>query len=241
MSASQQQQQAKRKKNTIFTRRIVYGNMAQWLGEDVAVEGVKTHKWTCFLRPYDPAQDDFSYIKKTQIILHPTFSNHTRNFTKLPMEVSESGWGEFEITIRMLFVDDSTHDISFLLKLYPADGTRPRELCMFEYVDELVFLEPTEHLHQVLQQQQQQQPNTITTNTTSNKKKVDHFTQALLEKGISLDSKANEQLLMLQNALATVQSEVGKIEERLKRIEKDTEDTKKETEQLTKSKQPTMT
>lgn len=220
MSSSAQ----KRRKNVIFTRRIIYGNMAQWLGEELAVEGVKTHKWTCFIRPYNPFEDDFSYIKKVQVILHPTFANHTRTFTKLPIEVSESGWGEFDITIRLFFVDDTSHDITFLLRLFPADFTRTRELCLFEYVDELVFFEPTEIMYQALVAQEKSKP----------QPRADAVTLAMEKMGLDLNVKAANQLQQLQYAIGAIQNEVTKYEERLKRIEKETEETKKETEQLTR-------
>ena len=71
-----------------------------------------------------------------------------------PFEVTEQGWGEFEIHLQIYFHDasDKPVEITHMLKLYPdsdshqalsANATRP---VVSERYDELVFNDPSEGL-----------------------------------------------------------------------------------------------
>ena len=70
-----------------------------------------------------------------------------------PFEVTEQGWGEFEIQVQIFFHDsrDKPVDITHMLKLYPDEGSsalsanvsRP---VVSERYDELVFNDPSEGL-----------------------------------------------------------------------------------------------
>lgn len=44
-----------------------------------------------------------AYVKKVQFKLHESYTNQTRIVTKPPYEVTETGWGEFEIIIKIFF------------------------------------------------------------------------------------------------------------------------------------------
>ena len=39
--------------------------------------------------------------------LHPSFTVPTRPLEQQPFEVTESGWGEFEVVVRLVFSDDA--------------------------------------------------------------------------------------------------------------------------------------
>merc|ERR1711991_114112 len=68
---------------------------------------------------------DISYfISKVEFILHPTFLNHVRVVTKPPYEVVETGWGEFEIKIRVHFIDPKEKPVELFhhLTLFPPNG-----------------------------------------------------------------------------------------------------------------------
>ena len=66
---------------------------------------------------------------------------------KSPFEVQEQGWGEFEITIKIHFVDSSEKPVEVLhfLKLFNEDktGQPPRKPIISEEYDEIVFSDPT--------------------------------------------------------------------------------------------------
>mmetsp|Transcript_5862 Transcript_5862/g.20437 ORF Transcript_5862/g.20437 Transcript_5862/m.20437 type:complete len:121 (-) Transcript_5862:2958-3320(-) len=81
-----------------------YGTVAWWLGKKAA--DYHSHKWTVYVRGAD--NEDLSiYIDKVVFSLHPSFHNHVREVTQVPFELSETGWGEFEITITIHWRSDS--------------------------------------------------------------------------------------------------------------------------------------
>jgi hypothetical protein len=52
--------------------------------------------------------EDLSYfIRKVVFQLHPSFTNPVRVVDHPPFEVTETGWGEFEVAIRIYFQDQS--------------------------------------------------------------------------------------------------------------------------------------
>jgi len=59
-----------------------------------------------------------------------------------PFEVSETGWGEFEILIKIFFQDPSEKHVSFFhqLQLYPKDDTslQGKKPVLSDHYDELV-------------------------------------------------------------------------------------------------------
>lgn len=72
-----------------------------------------THKWTTYVR--SATNEDLSVlIKKVVFQLHPSFEKPTRTADVAPFELSESGWGEFEIGITIYF--------------HPDVGEKPMEL-----------------------------------------------------------------------------------------------------------------
>ncbi|KAJ1692848.1 hypothetical protein LUZ63_009546 [Rhynchospora breviuscula] len=127
---------------------IVHGTMAFSLGKK-ATE-YNSHKWTVYVR--GATNEDLSVILKRVVFqLHPSFNNPTRVVESPPFELSESGWGEFEIAISLFFhsdVCDKRLDLYHQLKLYPEDdsgGTQStKKPVVVEAYDEIVFLEPTE-------------------------------------------------------------------------------------------------
>ena len=64
-----------------------------------------SHKWTVYVRSAN--NEDLSVIVKRVVFqLHPSFQNPTRVVEQQPFELSESGWGEFEIAITLYFHSD---------------------------------------------------------------------------------------------------------------------------------------
>ncbi|WVO21196.1 uncharacterized protein IAS62_002503 [Cryptococcus decagattii] len=111
-------------------RPIIYGSHARLLTEaerQLAPAG-HTHQWTVFLNSaaspplkqgeppdyedidYLPGgADDLSYfIRKVTFKLHETYATPNRVIEKPPYRVSETGWGEFTVQIRIQFIPESS-------------------------------------------------------------------------------------------------------------------------------------
>ncbi|XP_078448359.1 transcription initiation factor TFIID subunit 14b-like isoform X3 [Wolffia australiana] len=126
---------------------IVYGTMSFWLGKK-ATE-YNSHKWTVYVR--GATNEDLSLVIKRAVFqLHPSFDNPKRVVESAPFEVSESGWGEFEIAISLFFhndVCDRQLDLYHQLKLYPEEESGPQSTkkpVVVETYDEIVFSDPLE-------------------------------------------------------------------------------------------------
>lgn len=65
----------------------------------------QSHRWSVYVR--GATNEDLSgVIKKVVFQLHPSFNNPVRVVESPPFELSECGWGEFEIAISLHFHDD---------------------------------------------------------------------------------------------------------------------------------------
>ncbi|TFK25976.1 yeats family protein [Coprinopsis marcescibilis] len=162
---------------TIF-RPIIYGNVAVALTDaerEVLSSKDHTHKWTVAVRSAankpDSDQvggaDDLSYfIKRVTFKLHDTYPNPTRNIDKPPFELTETGWGEFEIQIRITFVPEAGEKPILLahhLKLHPWTATGESEIPPLDVAikhgpvnswqyDEIVFNDPSANFLTLLTQ-----------------------------------------------------------------------------------------
>lgn len=82
---------------------IVYGNIARYFGKKREEDG-HTHQWTVYVKPYHN-EDMSTYVKKVHFKLHESYAEPNRIVVKPPYEVTETGWGEFEIVIKIYFHD----------------------------------------------------------------------------------------------------------------------------------------
>ncbi|CAD6337822.1 unnamed protein product [Miscanthus lutarioriparius] len=144
----------KRLKDVEISFPIVYGTISFWLGKKASE--YNSHKWTVYVRSAN--NEDLSVIVKRVVFqLHPSFQNPTRVVEQPPFELSESGWGEFEIAITLYFhsdVCDKRLDLFHQLKLYPEEEAGPQSTkkpVVVETYDEIVFPEPTEAFFQRVQ------------------------------------------------------------------------------------------
>ncbi|KAK2978307.1 hypothetical protein RJ640_017158 [Escallonia rubra] len=126
---------------------IVYGNIAFWLGKKASE--YQSHKWTVYVR--GATNEDLSAVVKRAVFqLHSSFNNPTRVLEAPPFELSEAGWGEFEIAITLHFhsdVSDKPLHLYHHLKLYPEEEAGPmstKKPVVVESYDEIVFTEPSE-------------------------------------------------------------------------------------------------
>lgn len=63
------------------------------------------------MKPYNN-EDMSSYVKKVHFKLHESYNNPNRIVTKPPYELTETGWGEFEIVIKIYFHDPNERPVS---------------------------------------------------------------------------------------------------------------------------------
>eukprot|EP00037_Helgoeca_nana_P007290 m.66573 g.66573 ORF g.66573 m.66573 type:complete len:214 (+) comp18097_c0_seq1:214-855(+) len=106
-----------------------------------------THKWKVYI--LCPCEKDMTkVIRKVVFKLHESFDTPSRTCAAPPYEVDELGWGEFEVNIKVYFVDQKEKPVSFyhLLKLYPVEGqlgagaTTEKDGALYsEFYNEIVF------------------------------------------------------------------------------------------------------
>ncbi|KAI5684090.1 hypothetical protein M9H77_05318 [Catharanthus roseus] len=144
--SSEKQSANRRLKDVEICAPIVYGTIAFWLGKK-ATE-TQSHKWTVYVR--GATNEDLGVIIKRAVFqLHPSFDNPVRVVESPPFEVSECGWGEFEIGISLFFHNDVSEkqlDLYHHLKLYSSGDTGPQSMkkpVVMETYDEIVFPEPS--------------------------------------------------------------------------------------------------
>lgn len=141
-----------RRKGIVLSKGIVYGNFARYFGKKREDDG-HTHAWTVYLRPYK-SEDLAVFIKKVQFKLHESYPNPVRVITKPPYELSETGWGEFEVVIKIFFVDPAEKPVSIfhLLRLFQTDPAivAGKRNVVSEHYDELVFTDPTNTMFYLL-------------------------------------------------------------------------------------------
>jgi len=117
-----------------------------------------THRWTVYVRGVDGA--DITYwLKKVQFKLHETYSQtlHTKEAPEA-FEVTETGWGEFEVGIKLAFVPESGEkpaSVYHQLKLHPygddKEAAKERgDSVVSQNYEEVVFNEPSESFYEIL-------------------------------------------------------------------------------------------
>ncbi|KAH3687632.1 hypothetical protein WICPIJ_001385 [Wickerhamomyces pijperi] len=151
----------KRIKTLSLSCPIIYGNTARLLtAEERASPSLQnsnhTHKWTVFV--HHPTLDDTlltPYIKKVTFKLHDTYNNSNRVIEQLPFEVTETGWGEFDIVIRIHLCPElgekANLTITHRLQLHPYGSQvlppgedKEKQIIRSVQYEEIVFNEPTE-------------------------------------------------------------------------------------------------
>lgn len=141
----------KRVKGSVLHVPVVHGSNAQYLKDRGTQE--RSHTWTVYLRPLDIV-DMSHFIRHVDFVLHESFSPQTRRVTEMPYEVSEYGWGEFDVVIRVFFHDTNEKPVDFYHPLVLFDEKTPGEPSekpvIKEHYDEIVFQDPSEKLLEIL-------------------------------------------------------------------------------------------
>lgn len=151
--AGEQVAPKKRLENTELVVPICYGTVAFWLGKKA--DEYHSHRWTVYVR--SPSGEELNHIiSKVVFKLHDSFMNPIRVVEAAPYELTETGWGEFEISITMHFTEDSGEkpiEIFHPLKLYEDAGSSidrqsTKKPVVTEDYDELVFSEPVQEFYE---------------------------------------------------------------------------------------------
>ncbi|GIY26597.1 YEATS domain-containing protein 4 [Caerostris extrusa] len=143
-----------RLKGVVIVKPIIYGNVAWYLGGKRDEDG-HTHQWNVYLKAYD--NEDMSvYIKRVHFKLHESYADPNRVCHSPPYQVTETGWGEFEIVIKIFFQDSNERPVTIyhFLKLFDRekDGNVKTVSAPVnsESYDELVFMDPTAKMYRLL-------------------------------------------------------------------------------------------
>ncbi|KAI1766410.1 yeats family-domain-containing protein [Hypoxylon sp. FL1150] len=170
----------KRVKGVQIYRPFIYGTTARPFNDTdnvrpASVPADHTHSWQVFVRGVDDV-DIFYWLRRVQFKLHESIPNHLRtldaetiqrdNEGKPPSQrqkgfvVSETGWGEFEITIRLYYDVRSAEKPQTLyhhLRLHPYGRTEQEKEAMRSggevvawVYEEQLFNEPFEDFYKVL-------------------------------------------------------------------------------------------
>ncbi|KAL8763354.1 MAG: hypothetical protein Q9184_000825 [Pyrenodesmia sp. 2 TL-2023] len=142
-------------------RYTVFGSIAKHIDPNnrpSTINADHTHQWTLYLKPCPPHPELSYFIKKVQFKLHETYTNNLRTVEAPPFEVTETGWGEFEVQIKIYFVPEANEKAQTIwhhLKLHPygPDAERQRETkapVVSECYEEVVFNEPVEAFYELL-------------------------------------------------------------------------------------------
>lgn len=148
---STEQLQGGRVRGITIVKAVVTGNTSTYLGGKRETDG-HTHSWTVYIKPFK-SEDMSVYVKKVHFKLHDSYSQPMRIISKPPYRVSESGWGEFEIMIKVFFQDPSEKPVTFyhLLKLFQNDSVVIKDKTLIsEHYDEIIFTEPTSIMYPLL-------------------------------------------------------------------------------------------
>ncbi len=197
-----------------ITKNITVSTLSYLHAPRVGEKGSDLYRWIVKLDAAEnlttesKSEDLTQYIKSVEFVLHQTFTQPRRLVEQPPYEITEIGWGEFEINVRINFQDtqerpvelrhqlrlrpDPEHDFELYenvqkffkgeVSVHPqAETPVVRHTC-----DQLVFSAPHEWFYEKL--------------------KVDHTEgacadDAALAKAITQEEREFEQLVRLQNVL----------------------------------------
>ncbi|XP_063359984.1 YEATS domain-containing protein 4 [Cydia amplana] len=206
-------------KGLTIVKPIVYGNIARYFGKKREEDG-HTHQWTVYVKPY--ANEDMSnYIKKVNFKLHESYANPNRIVTKPPYELTETGWGEFEIVIKLHFHDPNERPVTLyhILKLFqsPASEGAPPTVgraLVSESYEEIVFQEPTQLMQHLLTTVKPVTNGTWTHDTNFEEKK-----EKTLEKIIAAQAKVRSEIAELKEKLQLAKETGAKFKEEIAKLQ----------------------
>ena len=134
---------------------IIFGSRSKLLHDGTLPEDstAHTHKWQVFVKGL--CDEDISFfVRKVVFKLHDSFENPSRTLEQPPYMLEETGWGEFDIVVKIYFQDPSEKPLSLILplKLYPTEDTWNDDegWVVNEYYEEILFHEPSQRMLAIL-------------------------------------------------------------------------------------------
>ncbi|XP_039516473.1 YEATS domain-containing protein 4 isoform X1 [Pimephales promelas] len=211
-----------RVKGVTIVKPIVFGNVARYFGKKREDDG-HTHQWTVYVKPYRN-EDMSAYVKKIQFKLHESYGNPLRVVTKPPYEITETGWGEFEIIIKIFFIDPNERPVTLyhLLKLFQSDSSAmPKKTVVSEFYDEMIFQDPTAMMQQLLNTTRQ-----LTLGAYKHETELSHVAVAELEirtreKVEAAKKKTSLEIVELKERLKASRENINFLKGEIRRLEED--------------------
>lgn len=202
-----------RVKGMTIVKPIVYGNVARYFGKKREEDG-HTHQWTVYVKPYKN-EDMSAYVKKVHFKLHESYQNPNRLVNKPPYEVTETGWGEFEIVIKIYFLDPNERPVTIyhILKLFQTDNNviNMKKHLVSEFYDELIFQDPSVMMQQLLTSTRQLTLGPIKHETDFEEKK-----EKTLQAVMSAKNKVRLEIEDLKDRLNAAKDAINKYKEHIK-------------------------
>lgn len=211
-----------RVRGVTLVKPVVYGNIARYFGKKRDEDG-HTHQWTVYLKPFRN-EDMSTWVKKVHFKLHDSYANQNRIVMKPPFEVTETGWGEFEIQIKIHFQDPNERPITLyhILKLFDTDPVSKqinvKKNLVSEFYEEIVFQDPTVLMQQLLSSTQLlslQNPRHETDFEDKREKTMIAITNAR--------NKVSREVNNLKERLKNAQEEISRCKEEISRTAQETE------------------
>ncbi|KAH8334162.1 YEATS domain-containing protein 4 [Drosophila kikkawai] len=214
-----------RLKGVTIVKPIVYGNIARSFGKKREEDG-HTHQWKVYLKPFQ--NEDMSiYVKKVHFKLHESYANPNRIVVKPPYEITETGWGEFEVVIKIYFNDQSERPVTcyHILKLFQSpvvDGELTSSTTMdtkkglvSESYEEIVFQEPTQIMQHYLLLSEQSANGLLTHDTDFEEKKT-----KTLDNIVNVKQKVKVEIVTLKDKLKLARETISKFKAELAKVQK---------------------
>lgn len=159
-------QSTKRVKGVRITRHFIIGNSAVTLPHPSYPDPPEGHSkgWKVYVRPLPNGPDITTWLKKVQFKLHHTYANASRTIEGPPFELSETGYGEFGVEIRLYFNTESNEKAQYrehflVLAPYGTQEQQERQTrensVVAERIESIEFNEPTQDLYRSLTNEDQ--------------------------------------------------------------------------------------
>lgn len=118
-----------------------------------------TKGWRVYVKTPDGQPNITTWLKKVQFKIFHTYNNPTRMIEEPPFQIEETGWGGFQVEVKLFFVPEvgsRPQDRSHFLQLEPYGDEAEQEkqkrekVVRSEFIDIIEFNEPTEALYDIL-------------------------------------------------------------------------------------------
>ncbi|KAF2807343.1 yeats-domain-containing protein [Mytilinidion resinicola] len=160
----------KRVKGKQVSRNIIIGSEA-WdlppVGDpkrDSSIPEQHTKRWSIYVRQPEGHPDMRTWLNKVTFKIHPDYSPSLRAYDNPPYEITETGWGGFQVDIRLFFQSVSGEKPQYRnhflqLEPYGEDAAKEKQkregFVRSEFLEVVEFNEPMEAFYHALTSEQQ--------------------------------------------------------------------------------------